>query len=273
MAKAAADPGAFEGRLKERLERQLAGRKRFQAYHNDGVWVEEVRLDGSYPDTTGMIILRDDRQPDCRFAWRLGELWDWRSFEMTGADPDEQANWIELHLDEDVEAVNYGIPIRCLEGELTFMDKTEVSLKEAVRRAPFPVVLPTQLPAKGEPQVFSEERRRFRPFATIDLVYRFRDGLLVSCQTEQLWEDVQDLGWERVDRAIGEETFVLWALEQAGGPPFTVWPEVNPIRTLGATFEGFYLYMQTDFLGHDDLVDAMTSIEAIGPQDESERSH
>jgi hypothetical protein len=273
MAKAAADPGAFEGRLKERLERRLAGRKRFQAYHNDGVWVEEVRLDGSYPDTTGMIILRDDRQPGCRFAWRLGELWNWRSFEMTGADPDEQANWIELHLDEDVEAVNYGIPIRCLEGELTFMGKTEVSLKEAVRRAPFPVVLPTQLPAKGEPQVFYEERRRFRPFATLDLVYRFRDGLLVSCQTEQPWEDVQDLGWERVDRAVGEETFVLWALEHAGGPPFTVWPEVNPIRTLGATFEGFYLYVQTDFLGHDDLVDAMTSIEAIGPQDESERSH
>jgi hypothetical protein len=30
MAKAAADPSAFERRLKERLERRLAGRKRFQ---------------------------------------------------------------------------------------------------------------------------------------------------------------------------------------------------------------------------------------------------
>ncbi len=56
-------------------------------------------------------------------------------------------------------------------------------------------------------------------------------------------------------------------------PTFTVWPELNPIRTLGATFEGFYLYMQTDFLGQDDLVEAMTSIEAIGPDDESARSH
>jgi hypothetical protein len=80
MAKAAADPGAFERRLKERLERRLAGQRRFQAHDNDGVWVEEIRLEGSYPDTTGMIILGDDRQPRCRFAWRLGELWDWRAF-------------------------------------------------------------------------------------------------------------------------------------------------------------------------------------------------
>jgi predicted PP-loop superfamily ATPase len=61
MAKAAADSKAFERRLKERLEQRLAGRRRFQAHDNDGVWVEEVRLEGSYPDTTGLIILRDDR--------------------------------------------------------------------------------------------------------------------------------------------------------------------------------------------------------------------
>jgi hypothetical protein len=270
MAKAAADSAAFERRLKERLEQQLACRRRFQAHDNDGVWVEEVRLEGSYPDTTGLIILRDDRQPGCRFAWSLGDLWDWRAFELAGtADPDDHAWWIELDLDEDVEAVNYGIPIRCLEGELTFMGKTEVSLKEAVRRAPFPVMVPTRLPATSEPQVFYEERRRFRPFATLDLVYRFGDGLLVSRQTERLQEDVQDLAWERVDRAVGDETFVLWALEHAGEPPFTVWHELNPIRTLGATFEGFYLYMQTDFLSQDDLVDAITSVEVLGREDDS----
>jgi len=80
MAKAAADPGAFERHLKEQLERKLRGRGRFRAHDNDGVWVEEVRLEGSYPDTTGVIILRDDRQPGCRFAWRLGQIWDWREF-------------------------------------------------------------------------------------------------------------------------------------------------------------------------------------------------
>jgi hypothetical protein len=269
MAKAAADSKAFERRLKERLEQRLAGRRRFQALDNDGVWVEEVLLEGSYPDTTGLIILRDDRQPGCRFAWRLGELWDWRTFQDAGADPDDHAGWIELELDEDVEAVNYGIPIRCLEDVLTFMGWMEVSLNEAVRRAPFPVLVPTRLPATSEPQVFYEERRRFRPYATLDLVYRIGDGLLVSCQTEGLQEDLQDLAWERVDRAVGEETFVFWALEHAAEPPFTVWHELDPIRTLGGTSEGFYLYMQTDFLSRDDLLDTLASVEVVGREEDS----
>lgn len=38
---------------------------------------------------------------------------------------------------------------------------------------------------------------------------------------------------------------------------------------MGATFEGFYLYMQTDLLSRDDLLDAMTSIEAVARDDES----
>jgi hypothetical protein len=117
--------------------------------------------------------------------------------------------------------------------------------------------------------VIYEERRRFRPFATLNLVYRFGDGLLVSCQTEGLRGDLQDLGWERVDRAVGKETFVMWALEHAGDPPFTVWPQLHPIRTLGATFEGFYLYMQTDFLGRNDVLDTMASVEVVGREGDS----
>ena len=96
MAKAAADPAAFERRLKEQLEARLGGRGRFRAHENDGVWVEEIRLDGSYPQTTGAIILRDDRQPGCRFAWSLGQLWDWQVFAFAGTDPVDQAWWIEI---------------------------------------------------------------------------------------------------------------------------------------------------------------------------------
>lgn len=152
MAKAAADPSAFELRLKEQLERRLAGRRRFQAHDNDGVWVEEICLEGSYPGTTGVIILRDDRQPGCRFAWSLGDLWDWRDFENAGgAKPEDHAWWIELYLDEDVEAVNYGIPIRCVEDELNPVGLHEASLKDAARRAPFPVLAPSQAPAPGPP--------------------------------------------------------------------------------------------------------------------------
>jgi hypothetical protein len=268
MAKAAADPGAFERRLKERLERRLAGRRSFQAHDNDGVWVEEVRMEGSYPDTTGAIILRDDRQPGCRFAWSLGELWDWRAFGDAGADPDEQASWIEMNLDEDVEAVNYGIPIRCIEGELTFVGRREVSLTEAARRAPFPVLVPARLPPGSQLQAFYEERRRFFPFATLDLIYHSRDGVLVSCQTERLRQEVQDLGWERVDTAVGEQTFVSWVLEHPGEASFTVWPLLNPVRTVGATFDSFLLFMQTDFLSRDDLVEIVASVEEVRREDE-----
>jgi hypothetical protein len=106
-------------------------------------------------------------------------------------------------------------------------------------------------------------------FRTAFNLNRFGDGLLVSCQTEGLRGDLQDLGWERVDRVVGNETFVLRALEHAGDPPFTVWPELHPIRTLGATFEGFYLCMQTDFLSRDDLLDTIASVEVVGHEEDS----
>jgi hypothetical protein len=268
MAKAAADPGAFERRVKEHLEQKLGGRGRFRAHHNDGVWVEEVRLEGSYPDTTGVIILRDDRQPGCRFAWGLGELWDWRAFQDAGADPDDQAWWIEMYLDEEVDAVNYGIPIRCVQGELTPVGKQEISLKEAARRAPFPVLVPKRLPATGEPSVFYEERRRFYPFATVHLLYRSREGLIISCQTERLRQEVPDVGWERVDKALGGETFVMWVLEHAREAPLSVWPLLDPVRTVAATFESFVLYAQTDFLSRDDLLEMVASVEELYGKDD-----
>jgi hypothetical protein len=119
MAKAAADLAAFERRLREQLEARLGGRGRFSAHENDGVWVEEIRLDGSYPHTTGAIMLRDDQ-----------------------------------------------------------------------------------------------------------------------------W--VPDTGWDRVDRSVGEQTFVMWELKHTPEAPFHVWPNLNPVRTFGATYDGFALYAQTD---------------------------
>jgi hypothetical protein len=270
MAKAAAAPDAFERRLKEQLEQRLAGRRRFQAHDNDGVWVEEIRLEGSYPDTTGVIILRDDRQPGCRFAWSFGDLWDWRDFENAGgAKPEDHAWWIELYLDEDVEAVNYGIPIRCVEDDLTPVGLHEASLNDAARRAPFPVLAPSRAPAPGHPRVFYEERRRFYPFATAYLVYESRDGLVVSCQTERLRGDVPETEWERVDWAVGEQTFVMWELKHDREASFGVWPLLDPVRTVGATFDGFMLYAQTDFLRRDDLLDMMASVEVVGREEDS----
>jgi len=269
MAKMAADPEAFERRLKEQLEQRLAGRRRFQAHDNDGVRVEEIRLEGSYPDTTGVIILCDDRQPGCRFAWSFGQLWDWRDFEQAGAKPEDHAWWIEMYLDEDVEAVNYGIPIRCVEDDITPVGLHEASLKDAARRAPFPVIAPSRAPSPGHPRVFYEERRRFHPFATAHLVYESPDGLVVTCQTERLRGEVPDTGWERVDWTVGSQTFVIWDLKHDLEAPFRVWPLLDPVRTVGASFDSFLLYAQTDFFSGDDLLDMMASVEVIGPEADS----
>src|SRR4029450_5133359 len=108
MAKAAADPVAFERRLKEQLEQRLAGRRGFQDHENDGLWVEEIRLEGSFPDPTGVIILRDDRRPGCHFVWSFSQLWDWRDFEQAGAIPEDHAWWIEGAVGEDGGGVKYG---------------------------------------------------------------------------------------------------------------------------------------------------------------------
>jgi hypothetical protein len=269
MAKVAADPAAFERRLKEQLEARLGGRGRFSAHDNDGVWVEEIRLTGSYPHTTGAIILRDDRQPGCRFAWSFGELWDWQTFAFAGTDPVDQAGWIEIGLDEDVEAVQYGIPIRCVGDEPTHVGLHEISLRDAARRAPFPILAPSRAPGLGHPRVVYEERRRFYPFATVHLVYESDDGLVVSCQTERLRQRVPDTGWDRVDRAVGEQTFVMWELKHTPEAPFHVWPKLNPVRTVGVTYDGFALYAQTDYLSRDDLLDMMVSVEVVDPEDDS----
>jgi hypothetical protein len=183
--------------------------------------------------------------------------------------PDDHASTIEMYLDEDVEAVNYGIPIRCVEDDLTPVGLHEVSLENAARRAPFPVLAPSRAPAPGHPRVFYEERRRFYPFATAHLVYESRDGLVVSCQTERLRGEVPDTEWERVDRAIGEQTFVTWVMKDGPEAPFRVWPPLDPVRTVGATFDGFILYAQTDFLSRDDLLDMMASVEVVGREDDS----
>jgi len=181
-------------------------------------------------------------------VWSFGQLWDWRDFEQAGAIPEDHAWWIEETLDEDVEAVNYGIPIRCVENDLTPVGLHEVSLKDAARRAPFPVLAPSRAPAPGLPRVFYEERRRFYLFATAYLVYESRDGLVVSCQTERLRGEVPKTGWERVDRAVGEQTAVMRDRKHAREAPFRVRIPLDPVRTVGATFDGFFLYAQTDFL-------------------------
>lgn len=62
---------------------------------------------------------------------------------------------------------------------------------------------------------------------------------------------------------------MLWVLEHPSEPPFRVWPLLDPVRTVGATFDSFLLYVQTDFLSRDDLLDMVASVEGVGREDDS----
>jgi hypothetical protein len=44
---------------------------------------------------------------------------------------------------------------------------------------------------------------------------------------------------------------------------------LDPVRTVGATFDSFLLYVQTDFLSRDDLLDMVASVEGVGREDDS----
>jgi hypothetical protein len=41
------------------------------------------------------------------------------------------------------------------------------------------------------------------------------------------------------------------------------------VRTVGATYDGFALYAQTDYLSRDDLLDMVASVELVDPEDDS----
>jgi hypothetical protein len=43
---------------------------------------------------------------------------------------------------------------------------------------------------------------------------------------------------------------------------------LNPVGTVGATYDGFALYAQTDYLSPD-LLDMMVSVEVVDPEDDS----
>ena len=151
----------------------------------------------------------------------------------------------------------------------THVGPHEISLRDAARRAPFPILAPSRAPAPGHPRVVYEERRRFYPFATVYLVYESSEGLVASCQTERLRQWVPDTGWDRVDRSVGKQTFVMWELKHTPEAPFHVWPNLNAVRTFGATYDGFAHYAQTDYLSRDDLLDMMVFVEVVDPEDDS----
>ena len=44
---------------------------------SEGLEVEAVRLEGSFPETEVVILFRDKERPKCTFGFRWGSLWEW----------------------------------------------------------------------------------------------------------------------------------------------------------------------------------------------------
>ncbi len=77
------EPGSFEERLqrklREDLEELLSGGKAQPLPRN--IMVDEIRVEGRYPDAEIVILFRDGMYPQCRFGWR------WRF-------ADEEGSWL-----------------------------------------------------------------------------------------------------------------------------------------------------------------------------------
>ncbi len=110
----AIDPEAWEQRLKAFIERNYIERPRtWRDNKSRGeVSVEDVGLEGSYPDTAVVVIVRDDTRPDCRFGFRE-PLWDQGTPDPHWPTPEELAWRIMLGLEEMIQPLGWGLPDEC----------------------------------------------------------------------------------------------------------------------------------------------------------------
>jgi hypothetical protein len=77
--------------------------------------IESVELDASGPEHEFVIVVRDLERPGCLFE-RREPAFDPDFFHE---DATVYAGWIHTHLEEDIEAIGYGLPQECSPGETT----------------------------------------------------------------------------------------------------------------------------------------------------------
>jgi hypothetical protein len=122
------DPAAWERRLRLALEDGLLDADELGVNPRTGgrVLGDAVWIEGAYPESRAMIVLRDEAQPECRFGWRVRV---WRdSRRPTGEDswgtPEQFAGIMLVHLQEFIAAGEGNLPDRCLPGEITWIRGT-----------------------------------------------------------------------------------------------------------------------------------------------------
>lgn len=88
-------------------------RERFADWRTDEVNVTDLRLEGGEPFGTLVIIFTHRDRPGCEF----GSRWPLKD----EANPEIAVDIFEANLDEQIDAVGYGLPRNCRAGEVTWV--------------------------------------------------------------------------------------------------------------------------------------------------------
>jgi hypothetical protein len=223
--------------------------------------VDQVRLEGEYPDTFIAVIMWADQLPVCRVGWRR-PLWDAGMFADWGPEPEQHASMYGIYFDEDVLAEGYGPPRRCLPDPdwTTWMGRHEVEVEEAARRAPFPVLLPSAPPTDSAPTILYDwgTMGGYCPEAVI-LGYELSDNRI--CEVVQAaWPHIylRSIDWQLV--------------YQGGHVLFRAKTEFAEPAIKVLLQRGEAIIWPRSHLSHDELIDIALSLEPFRSSTDNEGS-
>jgi hypothetical protein len=255
------DPERFERSTRDLLEVEFRRVERDR--YVPGVYLTSVTMQGSYPDTAVVAIWTDELSPGHRFS-RTVQIWDEECLLRDGFDHEY------MHLLEEIDAVGYGMPTPAYPPRERPIEIGwgRVSLAEAVEMAPFGVLAPAPLLVPGDLQAtyLYEERRRFRPRASLVGLYTIDGGRLMVAQTEGLHHAIPQEGWQPLERFDGP-TMLRDELYEPGRWRWTAWrfapDDWLPLRTWFRTFDDSQVYAESDVLSRDDLIEIAGSLAPV----------
>lgn len=85
--------------------------------------VEQILLEGQYPNTEIVYLFRHSSRPKCLFGFRWGTFWDWVEGEdyVRKHGPETPASLATIVSVNFEEAAELHLPERCSEGEITWI--------------------------------------------------------------------------------------------------------------------------------------------------------
>jgi tetratricopeptide (TPR) repeat protein len=214
-----------------------------------GVVYEQVRLQGSFPETQVAVIFRCPGREGCRYGWRSA-LWD-TAASRARSEPVQREflEYLDVYLQEDIGTA---LPQACDADEegITWLGSQPVSLAEAARRVPYPVLVPTRAPSEHVQCHYQRSRRG--QGTGVSILYRSDGGELVLALHEALRPErwLQDAEWksETIDGVLVEvldpceQSAQAWAggwrvRRQIGHTHVTAGPGADRARLLDAVVE------------------------------------